>query len=490
MLKIISTFIIIVGVFCAKPLQAQLTLDPPILERASVVAGTGNVEISWQLQDSSDVFIYRNKIPSTSSSPEWELITTIKDTSIKTYIDITAHADTMSRIYKVRAESDGYDSEKFPTTYLTAVFDSCKSEVSLSWSIYVNDIYNEGDITVHQYEVYQEINGDPPLLLATLSADQQNYTVENVNPNSNYSYFVNLIPQHAQSSRSSSNRNDVFTEMSLNPSFINGVYASVNGASVDLKFDIDPNSELSTYKLLRSTDPSGNFDTLETITTNESFYTTVDSDVNPDNTTYYYQLVAVNNCGIETTQSDVINTILLEIDKLNYDISLNWNHFKSGTLVNYKIFRVINEQDPVLIGDRSFNYYDDNIESFQNYTQFCYYIQALKAGTSEDDYSQSNTVCIYLNPKVYIAEAFTPNGDGLNDEFKPIFSFIPTHYEFKVFNRWGNILFETGDYSKPWKGKEMNGNSAPAGAYIYYVKIQTPNEQIFEQKGSVMVIYP
>lgn len=471
-------------------LNAQLNLNPPILQEVSVLSGTGNVYLSWELQDSSDVFIYRNKIPPTSQSPEWELIATITDTSITNYTDFSANADTMVRIYKVRAESDGYDSEKFPTTYLTSAFDSCNSQINLNWTIFVNNIYDEGDITVNSYEVYQIEEGGTPQLLGQFSPDIKTYTSENVNPNTNYSFYINLIPQHALSSRSSSNSNDIYTEMLLSPSYIIAVAASITGSEVNLKFEIDPGSELDTYKLLRSDSPTGNYDTLETITTALSTITTIDSNMDPNNSVYYYKLISVNECGIETTNSDIINNILLEIDNSLFDNSLSWNEFKEGFFVDYKIYRVINDLDPELIGDRNFNYFDDNIEEYQNYTQFCYYVQALESGTPSDDYSQSNIVCVYLKPKVYIPEVFTPNGDGINDEFKPMFSFIPNSYVLKIFNRWGNTLFETSDYSKSWNGTEANGNSAPTGAYIYYVKLTTENGQTFEQRGNVMVIYP
>ncbi|PLX18513.1 MAG: hypothetical protein C0597_06125 [Marinilabiliales bacterium] len=488
--KVIATTLLFVFSFLFLLTKAQTNLDPPILQEVSVISGTGNVFISWHLQDSSDVFVYRNKIPPTSSSPEWELITTITDTSITNYIDLSANANTMTRIYKLRAESDGYDSEKFPTTYLTSEFDTCFSQINLTWTNYVNNIYDEGDISPSQYEVYQIENSGSPQLLTQLNFDQKTYTVESINPNSNYLFYINLIPQHAPGIRSSSNTNDIYTDMDLSPRYINAVKASVDGQNTNLKFEIDPSSELETYKLLKSSSETGNYDTIEIITTTAFEINATDTNSDPDNTVSYYKLISANKCGVETTNSDVINNILLEIDNNEYDNSLTWNHLKDGNLVNYKIYRKINELDPELIGDRGFNYFDDNIENYQNYTQFCYYVQALDANASGNDFSQSNTVCIYLKPKVFIPEAFTPNGDGLNEEFRPIFSFVPSSYELKVYNRWGNILFETTDYSKPWNGKEANGNSAPTGAYIYYVKLKTPNDQIFEQRGTVMVIYP
>lgn len=132
--------------------------------------------------------------------------------------------------------------------------------------------------------------------------------------------------------------------------------------------------------------------------------------------------------------------------------------------------------------------FTNNVESLQNYSQFCYFIRATAEGSSE--YSQSNTACAYLNPTVYIPEAFTPNGDGTNDLFQPVFTFIPTDYEMRIYNRWGNVVFETSNYTEPWDGKEPNGNSARTGSYIYIIKIETPNNQIIEKRGNITVVYP
>ena len=78
----------------------------------------------------------------------------------------------------------------------------------------------------------------------------------------------------------------------------------------------------------------------------------------------------------------------------------------------------------------------------------------------------------------------------MNDLFLPVFSFLPKDYDLKIYNRWGNIIFETSDPTKGWNGKQSNGKPAPAGSYIYLLKIKTEDNQTVEKRNNITVIYP
>jgi gliding motility-associated-like protein len=75
----------------------------------------------------------------------------------------------------------------------------------------------------------------------------------------------------------------------------------------------------------------------------------------------------------------------------------------------------------------------------------------------------------------HIPNAFTPNGDGLNDLFKPVL--LGVHeYVFRIFNRWGEQLFETRDPSEGWDGR-VNGSPAPAESYVYSITFREDVDQ-------------
>lgn len=70
-----------------------------------------------------------------------------------------------------------------------------------------------------------------------------------------------------------------------------------------------------------------------------------------------------------------------------------------------------------------------------------------------------------------IPQAFSPNGDGQNDEFKIFFGNLPCAVEsFKIYNRWGQLMYDHKDREElSWDGK-FNGDACPPGTYVYFLK--------------------
>ena len=69
---------------------------------------------------------------------------------------------------------------------------------------------------------------------------------------------------------------------------------------------------------------------------------------------------------------------------------------------------------------------------------------------------------------VYVPNAFTPNGDGKNDVIK-VYSQIATEITFRIFNRWGEMVFETKDINVGWDGK-FRGKLLDPDTYDYYLE--------------------
>lgn len=76
---------------------------------------------------------------------------------------------------------------------------------------------------------------------------------------------------------------------------------------------------------------------------------------------------------------------------------------------------------------------------------------------------------------LYMPNSFTPNGDGLNDAFGASYIGI-TEFELQIFNRWGQIIFETANIIQFWDGYYQN-TPAPADIYIYKIKYKNGNKQ-------------
>jgi gliding motility-associated-like protein len=67
---------------------------------------------------------------------------------------------------------------------------------------------------------------------------------------------------------------------------------------------------------------------------------------------------------------------------------------------------------------------------------------------------------------IAVPSAFTPNGDGLNDYLYPLNAFKADNLYFRVFNRYGQIIFETRDWTRKWDGR-VNGNPQGSGTYVW-----------------------
>ncbi|MCG9879671.1 MAG: gliding motility-associated C-terminal domain-containing protein [Bacteroidia bacterium] len=90
---------------------------------------------------------------------------------------------------------------------------------------------------------------------------------------------------------------------------------------------------------------------------------------------------------------------------------------------------------------------------------------------------------------LFLPNAFTPNGDGLNDFFVPIYN--QNRFEFlemKIFNRWGVVVFETKMPGGEWWNGKINGTPEPPGIFSYTVSARDKKGKSYEQNGTVTLI--
>ncbi len=86
-----------------------------------------------------------------------------------------------------------------------------------------------------------------------------------------------------------------------------------------------------------------------------------------------------------------------------------------------------------------------------------------------------------------VPNVFTPNGDGINDEFRVAYRSIKK-FEMVVFNRWGRKVYESDDPKKGWKGK-VGGKTGAPGVYFYNIKGVGFNEdEVHKKEGAIHLI--
>ena len=89
---------------------------------------------------------------------------------------------------------------------------------------------------------------------------------------------------------------------------------------------------------------------------------------------------------------------------------------------------------------------------------------------------------------IYLPNAFTPNGDNRNDIFKPTVFGIIDYFEMSIYNRYGELVYHSTDFTKGWNGlyknKEQNN-----GNFIWMIKYRFAGKSIIEsERGSVIMI--
>lgn len=108
----------------------------------------------------------------------------------------------------------------------------------------------------------------------------------------------------------------------------------------------------------------------------------------------------------------------------------------------------------------------------------CYAVSAVDEIGNES--ARSNVVCVDNCPNYELPNTFTPNGDNVNDLFRPYpYRFIE-RIELQVFNRWGQLVFETNNPDINWDGTNLNGEQLAEGVYYYTCSV-------FEQRVTGIV---
>jgi gliding motility-associated-like protein len=102
--------------------------------------------------------------------------------------------------------------------------------------------------------------------------------------------------------------------------------------------------------------------------------------------------------------------------------------------------------------------------------------------------AMAKPITIYPSCFIAVPTAFTPNGDGLNDFLAPLNAIKATNLEFRVYNRWGQLLYAATDWKQGWNGT-FKGQPQPTATYVWmlrYTHRETGNK--LEQKGTVVLI--
>jgi gliding motility-associated-like protein len=95
-----------------------------------------------------------------------------------------------------------------------------------------------------------------------------------------------------------------------------------------------------------------------------------------------------------------------------------------------------------------------------------------------NSYGCTGRSIVWLIPctlELTMPNAFTPDGNGINDIFRPVLlgDIVPSRFLMQIYNRWGELVYETNDYTAGWDGF-VKGSLAPSGVYAYIISFEVP----------------
>jgi len=126
--------------------------------------------------------------------------------------------------------------------------------------------------------------------------------------------------------------------------------------------------------------------------------------------------------------------------------------------------------------------------------RFDYYLEAFEKDPIDEDLIpesiSSNISRAQHPPRIFLPTAFTPNSNDVNKLFFPAGFFIDylKDYRMEIYNRWGQLQFETNDFFTGWNGKNLNGEDVDMGTYVVRVMFTGKNEQLYYYNSTCTLV--
>jgi gliding motility-associated-like protein len=389
-------------------------------------------------------------------------------------------------------------SPKSPDHNTIKVFaepDICEDKMNVSWNAYINM-----DPALGGYDIMVSENGGPYSLLSNVGPTVTSYEHLSLNDGSYYCYLVRAH-NSVNSISSTSCEFCLYANKPNQPQFIYLMSASVNNENsyVELKIHTDVDAKVTEYRVMRSVD-NVTFNQVAALPPSAvPLITYQDVQAQVKQVSYYYNIIIVDSCGVEVMTSNTARSVLLKVVP-NEDLTntLSWNDYEGylGSPTTYDVYRKIDgvlDPTPIVTGIPATvgEYIDDVAMKNASAGRFEYYVQAIEgAGNTYlfNEISQSNTTLSLQKPRLFVPSAFIPASGGANAIFLPYGVYVDSRdYLFQVFNRWGDMVYETRNVSEGWNGRYKD-QDAPSGVYVYLVRFKTSSGEYFEKRGTVTLL--
>ncbi|MBI3141280.1 MAG: gliding motility-associated C-terminal domain-containing protein [Bacteroidetes bacterium] len=318
--------------------------------------------------------------------------------------------------------------------------------------------------------------GDTAYVDYTVCNQKYSYLVGSVNPETGKVTYSNVVVFDPQYGRP----NDT-VEVSL---------ATVVGDKILVTWKANDNLNVKDFFVDRYDEYNGWIERYRQ--TNDTFI--IDQAVESNRLSYKYRVWYRDYCNNPNPASNEASTLLLLGWASNTDFVYSWNPYQewSNGVAAYIIEKTFNLDMPfeevAILGPEASTMID-NKKAIRSDSAFYVRVKAVEMGPDPDT-SISNIIQVHPEPLIFLPNAFSPNGDNVNDLLHydgiGIQKLSDEAFLFEVYNRWGEKVFESKSFNIRWDGS-YQGKDCEMGNYTYYVRFRGVNGTTYVYTGDVVL---
>jgi len=324
------------------------------------------------------------------------------------------------------------------------------------------------------FEIYRD-----GILIGSVNASERSFADNDIICGTTYCYSVRTV---FGSATSVSSDVCITSDNTLPPEPVLEVATVPEGSAVTLSWIYDDLSGSTNFDIFRSENglnPVQIGSTSElTFTDNEAF--------NPGFTTFCYEIVPRDACG-NSNNTNAVACVLQPSGSISLQdqVQISWPPYSGYTAgVDYyfiqKSYDGINFINQAQTADTVF------AETDTQSSQIVFYRIRVIPVNDSADVSFSYAIRLIKSNQLFYPDAFTPDGDGLNDTFDVRARFV-TDYTMDIFNRWGELIFHTENIDTGWNGL-YRGETVPQGTYIMKLRLIDEAGQQTTRESSILVL--
>ncbi len=461
---------------------------PPVMAdiKAVSVNTKKQIELTWNRTSISNFdkyLVYRKK---NIGSDEFVLLSELSNINMTYMIDSFVQVNQFSYCYLVLLKDQcgivsTIDQSKAHCSILLKAKSLANNEgAEINWNHYKGWDPSE-------YKIYRRSVGSSQYtFLESVPGNVNTYRVKGL-CSASYSFYVEANgTSGVQRSLSNKDEAEIVNSTAQLPSEIYNASVTADN-KVELNWRLNGSSELLNVIIERRVNES-DWNTMYKVVSpsNNGF---IDENVKVGANSYSYRIRVQDKCLITSPLSNIGQTMLLKTKQNeDWEISLEWsayNQWKNG--VDYYVVERLNPNtnqfDSIGMSQNTENRFV-YIYSNENFSAYKYRITAFERGGNNKS-SFSNVSLDVLPITLYAPNVFTPNNDGTNDKFEVVGQHIKA-YELKVFDRWGNIVFNTKELSNSWDGK-VNNEMPKTGSYPFLIQAIGYDGRPIKIAGSVII---